>query len=77
MRAEKEVDPEKEVMSMYKGAKTRVRVGGGHSKELDVSVGVHQESLLSRFVLTIVLDVLSEDGGKGGLMKCFMQMTWF
>ena len=29
------------VMSMYKGAKTRVRVGSGHSEEIDVGVGVH------------------------------------
>ena len=37
------------VMSMYKGAKTRVQVEGGHSEEFDVCVGVHQGSVLYRF----------------------------
>ena len=37
------------VMSMYKEAKTRVQVGGGHSEEFDVGVGVYQESVLSPF----------------------------
>ena len=30
------------VMSMYKGAKMRVKVESGHSEEFDVGVGVHQ-----------------------------------
>ena len=57
------------VMSMYKGAKTRVKVGGGHSEEFDVGVGVHQGSVLSPFLFSIVLDVLSEDGRKGALYE--------
>ena len=55
------------VMSMYKRAKTRVKVGGEHSKEFDVGVGDHQGSVLSPFLFTIVLDVLSKDGRKGVL----------
>ena len=55
------------VMSMYKGAKTWVQVGGGHSEEFDV--GVHQESVLSPFLSSIVLKVLSEDGRKGALYE--------
>ena len=35
------------VMSLYEGAKTRIRVGLELSKEFDVKVGVHQVSLLS------------------------------
>ena len=54
------------VMSMYKGAKTRVKVGDGHSEEFDVGVGVHQGSVLSPFLFSIVLDVLSENG------RCFI-----
>ena len=46
------------VMSMYKGAKARVQVGGGHSEDFDVSVGVHQGSALSPFLFSIVLDVM-------------------
>ena len=53
------------VMSMYKRAKTRVKVGGGHSEEFDVGVGVHQGSVLSPFLFSIVLDVLSENERKG------------
>ena len=58
-------------MSMYKGAKTRVKVGGGHSKEFDVGVGVHQGSVLSPFLFSIVLDVLSEDGRKGAFLLLY------
>ena len=57
------------VMSMYKGAKTRVQVGGGHSEKFDVGVGVHQRSVLSPFLFSIVLNVLSEDGKKGALYE--------
>ena len=57
------------VMSMYKGAKTRVQLRGGHSEEFDVGVGVHQGSVLSPFLFSIVLGVLSEDGRKGALYK--------
>ena len=32
------------VMSLYEGAKTRVKVGLELSKEFEVKVGVHQES---------------------------------
>ena len=56
-------------MSMYKGAKTLVKVGGGHSEELDVGVGVHQGLVLSPFLFSIVLYVLSQDGRKGALYK--------
>ena len=54
---------------MYKGAKTRVKVGGGHTEEFDVGVGVHQGSVLSPFLFSIVLDVLSEDGRKDALYE--------
>ena len=57
------------VMSMYKVAKTRVKVGGGHLEEFDVGVDVHQGSVLSPFLFSMVLDVLSEDGRKGALYE--------
>ena len=59
------------VMLMCKEAKMRVQVGGGHSEEFDVGVGVHQRSVLSSFFFSIVLDVLSKDGGKGALYELF------
>ena len=34
------------VMSLYDGAKTRVRVGSAYSEEFEVNVGVHQGSVL-------------------------------
>ena len=49
----KKLVPEKlvqAVMSRYKGAKTRAKVGGGHSEEFYVGVGVHQGSVLLPFV---------------------------
>ena len=54
---------------MYKGAKTRVKVGGGHSEEFDVGVSVHQGSVVSPFLFSIVLDVLPEDGRKSALYE--------
>ena len=47
---------------MYKEAKTRMQVGGGHSKEFDFGAGVYHGSVLSPFLFSIVLNVLSEDG---------------
>ena len=38
------------VMSLYEGAKTRVRVGLELSKEFAVKIGVHQGSVLSPLV---------------------------
>ena len=37
------------VMSLYEGAKTRVRVDSELSEEFEVKVGMHQESVLSPF----------------------------
>ena len=36
-----------EVMSLYDGAKTRVRVGSAYSEEFEVKAGVHQGSVMS------------------------------
>ena len=79
MGAETEICLEKVgsgIMSMFKGAKTRVQFGGRHLEEFDVGVGVHQRSVLSSCLFPIVLDVLSENGKKVLYMFCFMQMTW-
>ena len=57
------------VMSMYKRAKTRVRVVSGHSEEFDVGVGVYQRSVLSQFLFSIVLGVLFENRRKGALYE--------
>ena len=55
----------KAVMGLYEGAKTRVRVGAELSEEFDVNVGVHQGSVLSPLVFTIVVDVITESVREG------------
>ena len=49
-------------MSLYKGAKTRVRVDSKLSEEFEVKVGMHQGSLLSPFLFVMVVDVVTEFG---------------
>ena len=56
------------VMSLYEGAKTRVRVGLELSEEFKLKVGVHQGSVLSPLVFAIVVDVDTESV-RNGLMS--------
>ena len=44
-------------MSLYDGAKTRVRVDSELSEEFEVKVGMHQGSVLSPFLFVVVVDV--------------------
>ena len=48
------------VMSLYKGANTRVRVDSELSEEFAVKVGMHQGSVLSPFLFAVVVDVVTE-----------------
>ena len=48
-------------MSLYDGAKTRVRVGSKYLEEFEAKVGVHQGSVLSPLLFTIVEDVITEN----------------
>ena len=56
-------------MSLYDGAKTRVRVGSAYSEEFDVKVGVHQGSVLSLLLFAIVVDVITENARRGVVNK--------
>ena len=47
-------------MSLYKGAKTRVRVDSELSEEFEVKVGIHQGSALPSFLFAAVVDVVTE-----------------
>ena len=47
------------VMSLYEGAKTRVRVDSELEK-FEVKVGMHQGSVLSPFLFSVLVDVVSE-----------------
>ena len=53
------------VMSLYDGAKTRVRVGSAYSGEFEVKVGKHQGSVLLPLLVAIVVDVITENARKG------------
>ena len=46
------------IQSMYAGATTAIKCQSGQSKEFEVKVGVHQGSVLSPLLFTIVLEVL-------------------
>ena len=48
------------VMSLYEGAKTRVRVDSELSEEFEVHVGMHQGSVLLPFLFALVVDVVTE-----------------
>ena len=48
-------------MSLYNGAKTRVRVRSADSEEFEVKIGVHQESVLLPLLFAIVVDDITEN----------------
>ena len=59
----------KSVMSLYEGAKTRVRVDSELSEEIEVKVGMHKGSVLSHFLFAVVVDVVTELAREGVLSK--------
>ena len=57
------------VMSLYEGAKTRVRVELELCEEFEVKVGVHQRSVLSPLVFAIAVDMVTENVRNGLMSK--------
>ena len=53
------------VMSLYEGAKTRVRVGLELSEEFEVKVGVHKGSALLPLLFVIMVDVITDQRRRG------------
>ena len=47
-------------MSLYGGVKTRVRVDSELSEEQKLKVRMHQGSVLSPFIFSLVMDVVTE-----------------
>ena len=48
------------VMSLYEGARTRVRVDSEMSEEFEVKVGMHQGSVLSPCIFAVAVNVVTE-----------------
>ena len=48
-------------MSLYIGARTRVKVGAHFSEEFEVNIGVHQGSALSPLLFAIVVNVATNE----------------
>ena len=48
------------LMGLYEEAKTRVRVYSELSEVFDVKVGMHQGSVMPRFLFAVVVDVVTE-----------------
>ena len=61
--------PVRTVMSLHKGARTRVWVGSALSEELEVKLWGHQESVLSPLLFTLVVDVVTDSARNGQLLE--------
>ena len=49
------------VLSLYDGAKIRVRVGSVYSEKFQVKVGVHQGTVLSLLLFVIAVDLITKN----------------
>ena len=57
------------VMSLYKGAKTKVKVRTHFSEKQEFNVGVHLGSVLSPLLFAIVVDVVTNEINEGMLQE--------
>ena len=49
---------------MHAGCKTSIMISAGKAKEIDIEVGLHQDSALSPLVFVIIIDVITEEIGE-------------
>ena len=55
------------LISLYEGAKTRVSVNSESSQEFEVKIGMYKGSMLSPFLISVVVDVIAEFARVGAL----------
>ena len=63
------------VQAMHSNARSRVRVSDSYSEEFEVTVGVHQGSVLSHLLFIIVLGALYR-GLRVGVFCILPLLTW-
>ena len=56
-------------MSLYEGAKTRVRIDSELSEEFEFKLGMHQGYVLSSLLFALVVDVVTEFAREGALSE--------
>ena len=56
-------------MCLYEGVKTRVKADSLLLDEFKVKVGMHQGSVMSPFLFTVVVDVVTEFARDGALSE--------
>ena len=59
----------KSIMSLYEGAKRRVKVNFKLSEEFEVKVEMHHGSVLLPFLFAVMVDVVTEFAREGALSE--------
>ena len=63
------------VQGVYANEQSHFRVCEGYSEELEVRVGVHEDSVLSLLLFIIVLEALPREFRSGAPGRTFIPMT--
>ena len=49
------------IRDMYAGCRTSVIASAGETNEIEIEVGLHQDSAISTLLFVIIIDVITED----------------